>query len=333
MIADSAAPQHSQDWQKQLSNCFRSLESFLRYCQLPVTDYTDDDYGFSFKVTPHFASLIEKGNPNDPLLLQVVPQAAESLKTPGYVKDAVGDLPAMIKPGLIHKYNSRVLLTITGACPIHCRYCFRRHYDYRKNSLSTPESELKSYLQQHPEINEVILSGGDPLILSDKLIHSFVKTLNELPQIRVIRIHSRLASTLPQRFTDELIEVLQSAVAKIILVTHINHPQEINELNQSAFELLAASGIRLLNQSVLLKKINDDAAILESLSWKLFDFGILPYYLHQLDPVQGVNHFELDQSEVCLIYTKLQSSLPGYLLPKLVLDKPGHTSKTLLNCV
>jgi len=234
-------------------------------------------------------------------------------------------------PGLIHKYHGRVLLTLTGACPIHCRYCFRRHFPYASNNADcSANSEVMNYLSCHEDIAEVILSGGDPLMFSDRRLSDLITNLNRISHIGVLRIHSRLLSVLPERVTDAFVDVLQQFNGQVVLVTHINHPNEVSELNQSVFSLLSRQGYRLFNQSVLLKGVNDCPQTLTNLSNSLFRSHIIPYYLHRLDKVQGAAHFNVSLEESSKIYQQLQKQLPGYLLPAFVEEIPGKSSKTLV---
>jgi len=234
--------------------------------------------------------------------------------------------------GLIHKYHGRVLLTMTGACAIHCRYCFRRHFPYGEASADYRLNEqVMQYLSSHTDVSEVILSGGDPLMLSNEKLADLIGNLNRIPHIRLLRIHSRLISVLPERINDGLLEVLQNFEGQLVLVTHINHPNEISSRNRAAFASLARRGYILFNQSVLLKGVNDSVQVLVDLSHKLFENRIIPYYLHQLDKVQGAAHFEVPEDESLRVYQQLRSSLPGYLLPALVRDVPGAASKLPLS--
>ena len=280
------------------------MDELLQYCDIDATLVdVGRDHEFKLRVTRHFASLIEKGDSRDPLLLQVLPDAQELQLVDGYSKDAVGDLEATVLPGLIHKYHGRVLLTLTGACAIHCRYCFRRHFPYSDNNTDYGvNGEVMDYLARHTEISEVILSGGDPLMQSDQKLAELIDGLNRIPHIRVLRIHSRLLSVLPERVSDVFLETLQTFNGQILFVTHINHPNEISVINQAVFLKLSRQGYRLFNQSVLLKRVNDHADTLVDLSNKLFENQITPYYLHRLDKVQGAAHFNMPKQEVCEIY-------------------------------
>ncbi len=334
MIPESLFTPQTNDWKLSLSRAFRRQADLLEYCELDVNGTTHgSETDFPVRVTRYYASLIEKGNAKDPLLLQVLADKREQQSVPGYSLDAVGDMAAMKAPGLIHKYHSRVLLTVTGACPIHCRYCFRRHFPYSDSSPDLQlHSEVMSYLSSHREINEVILSGGDPLMLSDQKLSSLIRQLNQLSHIRYLRIHSRLLSVLPERINPELVAVFSRFRGKVIFVTHINHPQELSGVNAQSLQLLSAQGFQLFNQSVLLKEVNDSAAVLAELSYRLFDYQIIPYYLHKLDKVQGAAHFDLPDERLCAIYRELCARLPGYLTPKFVNELSGRTSKTPVQC-
>jgi EF-P beta-lysylation protein EpmB len=236
-------------------------------------------------------------------------------------------------PGLIHKYHGRVLLAMTGACAIHCRYCFRRHFPYPQASVDYDmNGQVMTYLSDNPDVNEVILSGGDPLMVSDRKLAKLISQLNRIRHVRVLRIHSRVLSVLPERVSGALIETLRQFRGRVVFVTHINHPNEISTHNQSAFRLLTGQGYKIFNQSVLLKGVNDSAEVLAELSDKLFASDIIPYYLHRLDKVQGAAHFDLSTEESCQIYQQLRKRLPGYLLPVLVKEVAGQSSKTPVYC-
>ena len=323
-----------RDWKLVISESFCDLGELLEYCEIdPSGASFTGKHDFAFRVTRHYASLIEKGNALDPLLLQVLPDAREFQLVDGYSEDAVGDKQAMAVPGLIHKYHGRVLLTLTGACAIHCRYCFRRHFAYSESSVDyRMNGQVMTYLSENPDVSEVILSGGDPLMVSDDKLARLISSLNRIPHIRVLRFHSRLLSVLPERVSVNLLEVLKQFSGQVVFVTHINHPNEISAHNQAALRLLALDGYQVFNQSVLLKGVNDSSQILSDLSNKLFESRVIPYYLHRLDRVQGAAHFDISKQESCRIYQQLRSSLPGYLLPALVEEVAGQSSKTPVHC-
>lgn len=318
-----------RNWKAVNSESFRTLGQLLAYCGVDmVPSGPDPGSPFPLRVTRFYASLIEKGNARDPLLLQVLPCVQERELVNGYSVDAVGDHQAMPVPGLIHKYRGRVLLTLTGACAVHCRYCFRRHFPYAETGADLRAGgPVMRYLAGHEDVQEVILSGGDPLMLGNRKLAELVSRLNRIPHIHRLRIHSRVLSVLPERINDGLLEVLAQFRGQLVFVTHINHPNEVSPPNQAVFRQLAQHGYTLLNQSVLLKGVNDDVRVLAGLSHTLFDNHILPYYLHRLDKVQGAAHFDLSAQESGLIYRQLRGRLPGYLVPLMVEEIPGQASK------
>lgn len=323
-----------RDWKLVASESFRELGDLLKFCEIdPALAAFKTRHEFPLRVTRYFASLIEKGKADDPLLLQVLPDAREFRTVDGYSTDAVGDQQAMPVPGLIHKYDGRVLLTLTGACAIHCRYCFRRHFPYSEAGVDYQlDGQLMGYLSGNPALSEVILSGGDPLMVADHKLARLIEKLNRISHIRILRIHSRVLSVLPERVTESLLDVLRQFRGKVVFVTHINHPNEISSHNLAAFELLSRQGYAIFNQSVLLKGVNDNTQTLVDLSNKLFNSHIIPYYLHRLDKVQGAAHFDMSPQESCRIYKQLRNRLPGYLLPIMVEELAGQMSKTPVHC-
>lgn len=271
---------------------------------------------------------MEKQNPQDPLLLQVMPRLEELQTAPGFCLDPVGDTEATMAPGILHKYSGRTLLITTGACSIHCRYCFRRHFPYSGSNTCGPNmGPTIEYLKANQDTTEVILSGGDPLMLSDTILEELICNLEQIDQIQRLRIHSRMPVTLPERVTPELVKILTTSRFQTIIVVHSNHPNELDESVSLAIKRLSQQGITLLNQSVLLRDINDSPEVLYRLCTKLFSIGILPYYLHMLDRVHGAMHFAVGTSEAISIHKQLQELLPGYLVPKLVYEKAGAKSK------
>jgi L-lysine 2,3-aminomutase len=327
----SEALHFAKNWQQQLTGAFTTIEHLCEYLQLspdnlPISQTAGKQ--FALRVPLSFAASMEKGNPGDPLLRQVLPIRDELIDYPGFNNDPVGDIQAAVQPGILHKYQGRVLLINTGSCAINCRYCFRRNFPYNDLQLSKQqESAAIEYLKSDPTITEVILSGGDPLLLSDARIAHLIQQLDTLPQIKRIRIHSRLPIVLPARVTNGLVKTLANCSKQIIIVVHSNHANEINDRVIAACNLLKNSGITLFNQSVLLKGVNDNAAILCELSEKLFTLGIIPYYLHLLDKATGTGHFEVSEIEAKILIEQLQNSLPGYLVPKLVKEIAGAEAK------
>ncbi|MBL7002689.1 MAG: EF-P beta-lysylation protein EpmB [Gammaproteobacteria bacterium] len=319
------------DWQQAINSSFKDSEALLDYLQIPIQARANfiPLKDFPLRVTPFYADLIKKNTPNDPLLLQVIPQTLELLQHPDYTNDAVGDQDAIKHPGLIHKYKGRVLLSMTGACAIHCRYCFRRNFAYADNMPDlSPTSDIINYLKADNTITEVIFSGGDPLMLSDKKLEKHLTALDAIQQIKTIRFHTRMPSILPSRINASLIQLLASSSKHIIFVSHINHAQEINAEVQAAFNRLRQANITLLNQAVLLKGINDTVSDLKALSLKVFESGIMPYYLHCLDKVTGTTHFDLPTKKARQLVDELTAELPGYLIPRLVQEIPQKKSKT-----
>lgn len=286
---------------------------------------------FKTLVPQPFIKLMQQGNPRDPLLLQVLPLGAESQAATGFVTDPLQESKYNPLPGLIHKYTSRVLLTTSGACAVNCRYCFRRHFPYAQNSLSSSGSQaILDYLQKHPKVNEVIFSGGDPLATPDTRLATLVKQLESLPQLKRLRIHTRLPVVIPSRINTEFLNWVTKTRLTLVMVLHINHPQEIGAELIQALGRLKSAGVRLLNQSVLLAGINDQASILAELSEALFTQGVMPYYLHAFDPVAGAAHFAIDDKQARQIYAELLAELPGFLVPKLVREYPNQPAKTPL---
>ena len=259
---------------------------------------------------------------------QVLPDAAETLIAPGYGSDPVGDLAAMTVPGLIHKYAHRALLVVTGACPIHCRYCFRRHFPYAGATSGGERWEAAlAYLRAHPEVTEVLLSGGDPLMVPTARLRELSRELVRLPELRRLRIHTRMPVVVPSRVDDELLAWLEALERPTTVVLHVNHARELTARARSALGRLRATGVTLLNQSVLLAGVNDDADSLVDLAESLFDAGVLPYYLHLLDPVAGAAHFAVSDDRGEVLMARLRARLPGYLVPRLVREIAGDAAK------
>lgn len=321
-------------WQQELQSAFTNIDELLCFLELNIDDLSRHYKAaktFPLLVTKSYAQRIKKSDWNDPLLRQVLPHPEELEKHPAYLSDPVGDNQASISPGLLHKYYGRVLLVSTGACAIHCRYCFRREFPYSDNTAHRSQTDsIKQYLTTHPEVTEIILSGGDPLTLSDLKLQHLFELFKNLPQIERIRIHSRIPIVLPSRMSKKLLSILSSTNKKVIMVIHANHPNELdNEVSSTLFSIKNA-GVTLLNQSVLLHGVNDDTETLTNLSHRLFDCNTLPYYLHTLDKVAGAIHFDSTMQHTVEIYNQLQQKLPGYLVPKLVCEEAGKPHKTLL---
>jgi EF-P beta-lysylation protein EpmB len=332
MIQSSSPYWQGELWKKALADAIKNPCELFAVLNLPheyLPAALEVSKVFPLRVTRSFVARMQPGNIHDPLLLQVLPLHMESTLTPGYSTDPVGDLGASKYPGVLHKYHGRVLLVTTGACAVHCRYCFRRHFPYSDANPSADHwQNALQYIAGDSSINEVILSGGDPLSLSDhKLLHLATRLAN-IPHISTLRIHSRLPVVLPQRISDALIGPLTATRLQIVMVIHANHVNEIDTDVITAMQRLQSYGIQVLNQSVLLRRVNDEPTTLANLSKTLFAHGVMPYYLHTLDKVQGAAHFAVDGERMHAIYTELSRQLPGYLLPKLVTEHAGAAFKT-----
>ena len=320
-------------WKQILSASNISSKELLARLKLDVHPLLDPNApAFALRVPEPFLNKIKTGDSNDPLLLQVLPQAQESLQVDGYTNEPLLEQEYSPVPGLIHKYISRVLLVLTQACAIHCRYCFRRNFPYDEHQQSRQQwQQALDYVVSKPEINEVILSGGDPLSLSDTSLEDLLGKIDRIDSVSRIRIHTRMLPSLPQRITDKLLNTLSSLRCKVVMVAHCNHPHELANDTAQAFLQLKEHGVTLLNQSVLLKNVNDDPHVLKQLSERLFAQGVLPYYLFTLDKVAGAAHFDLERSQANIIYKELCSLLPGFLTPKLAEEQPGDVSKRVLS--
>ncbi|MGB5540657.1 MAG: EF-P beta-lysylation protein EpmB [Gammaproteobacteria bacterium] len=331
MIPRILHPEHRPAWQLQLARAVRSADELLRLLDIDPARHRIQPLAcdFPLRVPRGFVARMARGDIHDPLLRQVLPVDEENRRVEGFVPDPLQELGAMPSPGLLHKYRGRALLTVTGACAVHCRYCFRRHYPYQDaNPVSEHWEESLDYLARNPGIHEIILSGGDPLSLADHRLQAITDRLSALPNLRTLRIHSRLPVVLPERVDAGLLAWIARQRLKVVMVVHCNHPNEIDTSVDTAMRQLARAGVTLLNQSVLLRGINDDAETLIRLSEALFASGILPYYLHRLDRVQGTAHFEVDPDRACALLESVHAALPGYLVPRLVEEIPGESGKT-----
>ena len=287
---------------------------------------------FPLKVPRSYVERIERGNPQDPLLLQILGQGIELQPVAGFAADPLDEQSFAPVPGILHKYHGRVLLMATGACAIHCRYCFRRHFPYQEHVSTTERlAGAIAWLEQRDDITEVILSGGDPLSLSDRRLRDLLARLAALPQLRRLRIHTRLPLVMPERVSEGLLQVLTDFPLPVAMVLHANNANELSDDVMAAFSLLRARGVTLLNQTVLLKGVNADVGALCDLSERLYEAAVLPYYLHQLDPVAGAAHFMVDDAQALALHGAMQERLPGYLVPRLVREMPAEKSKTWLS--
>lgn len=335
MITRTAAPPPSarEDslWQADLRGAVKSVDELLDRLQLDrrqiaVLDRAEPD--FPLRVPRAFVERMRPGDPDDPLLRQVLPSALEALPAPGFVDDPLREADAVTVPGLLHKYHGRVLLVVTGACAVHCRYCFRRHFPYDEHSAVAGRlEEALAYVAGRPDVEEVILSGGDPLSMADARLAPLADAIAAIPHVRRLRIHTRLPVVVPERVDDGLLGWLSRGRLHKVVVVHVNHPQEVDGEVRRAMRRLAGAGATLLNQSVLLRGVNDRVEILRDLSQALFATGVMPYYLHLIDRVRGAAHFEVDERTARELLWELAKRLPGYLVPRLVRELPGAPAK------
>lgn len=324
----------NKNWQTILAEAVRDGRELLRLLQLEGSGLAaalGGDKQFPVLVPRPFIALMNKGDEQDPLLRQVLGLQEEELQVPGYVTDPLGELPANVRPGVVHKYHGRVLLIAAGGCAVNCRYCFRRHFPYADNRIGRKKwQEALEYVAGNDSISEVILSGGDPLLLDDVALSGLCKQIADIAHVRRLRIHSRVPVVIPQRITAELVSMLAQTRLQVSLVLHVNHPAEISSQLVRGLDSLRREGITLLNQSVLLQGVNDDPHVLCRLSEALFAAGVLPYYLHRLDHVQGAHHYALAHERIAELYRYMKEHLPGYLLPRLVCEEAGQPHKTVL---
>lgn len=327
----AAAPLPRARWQQAWRDALRDPNALLAQLQLDPAALgvsADALAQFPLRVPRSFVSRMRAGDRHDPLLKQVLPINAEMQVVPGFSFDAVGDGAAKKATGVIQKYQGRALLVTTGSCAIHCRYCFRRHFDYAgENAARDHWRDAVDAIAADPEIDEVILSGGDPLSLTTSKLAELTDALAAIPHIRRLRIHSRLPVVLPERVDAELLHWLGALPWPVAFVIHANHANEFDAEVDAALSALRQTGAQLLNQAVLLRGINDNIDALAELSERSFAAGVLPYYLHQLDRVQGVAHFEVTDEQAVSLHAALMARLSGYLVPKLVREIAGDTSK------
>lgn len=331
MITRSPPRLESEPWQRELADAVTDPAELLRMLDLDPTNLPQVQMmgaRFPLRVPRYFVNLMRPGDPFDPLLAQVLPLAAEEQPVAGYLKDPVDDMAASQQHGILKKYQGRALMITTGACAVHCRYCFRRHFPYGDHSMLRHWLDALKTLRELPDTHELILSGGDPLSLSDARLGHLLEEAHKLPQLRRLRVHTRLPVVLPGRVTAGLARLLSGSRLQTVLVIHANHPNEVTPALGDALDRLASSGTMLMNQSVLLKSVNDDADTLARLSEVLFEIGVMPYYLHLLDPVAGAARFEVPLARAEQLLGALRSRLSGYLVPRVVRELPGEPYKT-----
>lgn len=331
MVPRRTSACQSETWRRELVAAFDQVDALLAFLGLDrarIPDLAADSEPFKLKVPRPFAECMRRNDPHDPLLRQVLPLAAERQPVAGYVQDPVDDATAERVPGLLVKYAGRALLMTTGACAIHCRYCFRRHFPYQ--DLGPSQARLERAMEAiagDTGLTEVVLSGGDPLMLSDERLEALIERLDALAHLKRLRLHSRLPVVLPSRLTERLGRILTRARLPSTLVIHANHPHELTDAVRSALIDWRGAGVTLLNQSVLLRGVNDQISTQVELSERLFACGVLPYYLHGLDPVAGSAHFQVADAEARNVLEGMRARLPGYLVPRLVREIPGAPSK------
>jgi EF-P beta-lysylation protein EpmB len=329
-----SADHYEPSWKKELSSAIRSPVALLEQLELSHhIDSIDETANFRLLATAAYINKIQPGDIDDPLLRQILPLQIENdsvIQLSGK-SDPVGDLDAQVATGLLHKYHGRALIVSTGACAIHCRYCFRRRFPYQDSAQSSSSlNQTLEYLEQHTEIDEIILSGGDPLTLDDEKLSDIITRLEAVTNIQTLRIHTRLPVILPSRIGDHLIDTLKSSRFEVVMVIHVNHANELQAMEKNKLKKLHKAGVNLLNQSVLLKGINDSEQALIDLSKRLIQCNTLPYYLHQLDPVNGAMHFKVERSHAIHLHEVMTERLPGYLVPKLVQEIAGNTAKSAI---
>lgn len=324
-----------EDWLYQLGDVITDPDELLTL--LALNDNAELQKGrearrlFPLRVPRAFVTRMRPGDPQDPLLLQVLTAREEFIAAPGFTTDPL-DEQRNVVPGLLHKYKNRALLLVKGGCAVNCRYCFRRHFPYQENQGNKANwAQALEYIRTRPELDEIIFSGGDPLMAKDHELDWLIGELEEIAHIKRLRIHTRLPVVIPARITDALCQRLEQSRLQVLMVTHINHANEIDDALRASMTKLKKHGVTLLNQSVLLRDVNDSADVLAALSNALYDAGILPYYIHVLDKVQGAAHFMVSDDEARNIMKGLMSQVSGYMVPKLTREIGGEPSKTILD--
>jgi len=312
---------NNDSWQNDLRQSITDVGEICRILEIPpCSDHAD----YPLLVPRPFVDLMERGNPNDPLLLQVLPQAEENQPASGFSKDPLGEIADADGGIALNKYAGRTLLLVSHECAVHCRFCFRRHFPKTLIKADSNNIFSRSF---SPFQEEIILSGGDPLMLDDEALDRLLRSILQIKHVRRLRIHSRLPIVLPNRLTAKLAEILTLPIP-VYLVLHVNHPNELSAEFLERRELLIKPIV--MAQSVLLRRINDDAETLYRLFHRLIDARILPYYLHQLDKVEGGTHFEVSPEEGLRILAELRQRLPGYAVPTYVREINGKPCKEIM---
>ncbi len=331
---DSGLDLGESTWQKELKTAVRDLETLARLVELPCEDLIADggaSRDFPLVVPRHYVARMRPGRRHDPLLLQVLPQAVEMVHVDSFTRDPVGEQAAQVMPGLLHKYAGRALLVLTGTCAVHCRYCFRRHFPYDAGPAAADAWDAPvAAITDDASIREVILSGGDPFTLTDSRLQRWVERIAAIPHVQRLRVHTRLPIVIPSRVTDALLRTLSAARPAVMVVVHANHAQEIDTDVADALGRFVDTGIPVLNQAVLLRGVNDTVTAQHDLCETLVNHRVIPYYLHQLDRVAGGAHFETPPEHGVQIIAELRARLPGYAVPRFVVETPGEPAKTVL---
>lgn len=331
MLQRNLHPWQRPMWQTALAEAIRNSDELMDLLDLPrepASEWPQALRTFQLRVPRSYVARMRKGDLDDPLLRQVLPHRAEDVQHPSFNSDPVGDLSAMVAPGLLHKYQGRALLVTTGACGVHCRYCFRRHFPYAEANPAVDQwQQALAHIANDTSISEVILSGGDPLSLPDWRLADLADHIAALSHVKRLRIHTRMPIVLPERVDEQLVNWLTALPLQKIIVVHANHANEIDTTTANALRRLRDCNVTLFNQSVLLRGVNDSPPTLANLSETLFAAGVIPYYLHLLDKVQGAAHFAVSDAEAEALIEDLRHRLPGYLVPKLVCEVPGEASK------
>ena len=328
-----AVPRYDS-WPEAVKDAVRDPDELCRLVNLPpryASRAVKAARDFPLFAPRSYIARMRPADAGDPLLRQVLPLEDELVQREGFSPDPVGDRTAILSPGLLHKYRSRVLMVATGACAVHCRYCFRRHFPYDQGPRSMGEwARALGEIESDGTLREVILSGGDPLMLADAHLEELVGRLAKIAHLRRVRVHTRLPIMIPERITPRLLALLRGTRLTPIVVIHANHARELAGSVVDALARLTDAGIPLLNQSVLLRGVNDDIEALAELCERLVDLRVMPYYLHQLDRVAGAAHFEVSESHGCRLIEQLRARLPGYAVPRYVRETAGAASKLIL---
>ena len=335
-MLSSFEPWPAGEWRRALADAVTRVDKLLELVELEAADLAGGPTAsavrrFPLRVPRGFIARMTTGDPSDPLLRQVLPLGVEDDEVAGFTADPVGELGLALDGGVMTKYHGRALIVVTGACAVHCRYCFRRHFPYDEHRAGDPDwSAVVEAIAGDASVDEVILSGGDPLSIPDRRLRPLVDRVVAIDHIRRLRVHTRLPVVLPERVDEDLVAWIAACPRPVVIVIHANHPAEIDSRVERALGALRRAGATLLNQAVLLAGVNDSVPALDGLSRRLADCGVVPYYLHLLDRVAGAAHFEVEEGRALTIMDGLRVRLPGYLVPRLVREIPGAPSKVVV---